>query len=85
MNNHSDCTNFIPVDVAKGLCNLHNQEIMAPGDICSDFEETPKCKNCSHFTEPNEKGMGNCKGFADDFWTFGDLRTGNCENYLAKS
>jgi len=79
--NHSDCYNFIPIDVAKGICNINNKEILIDGSICSDFEALPKCKHCKNFTEPDENGMGICTGFADNAWTFGELKVTTCEKY----
>ena len=79
--NHSDCYNFIPVDVAKGLCSVHNKEIIIEGDICPDFEILPKCKHCSNFSEPDEKDMGTCLGFPDKGWVFGELKATTCEKY----
>ncbi len=79
--NHSDCYNFIPVDVAKGICNINNKEILIDGSVCSDFEALPECKHCKNFTEPDENGMGICTGFADNAWTFGDLKVTTCEKY----
>ncbi len=63
------------------ICNINNKEILIDGSICSDFEALPKCKHCKNFTEPDENGMGICTGFADNAWTFGELKVTTCEKY----
>lgn len=82
--NHSDCRNFIPVDVAKGYCNAHKMEILIDGDICPKFDTLPKCKNCLNFTDIDEKSMGTCQGFKDKYWTYADLKAVTCECYQGK-
>ncbi len=82
--NHADCRNFVPVDVAKGLCLAHNKEILIDGPACPKFETLPKCKNCSKFTDVNDKALGNCRGFKDKYWTYADLKAVNCEMYSAQ-
>jgi len=81
---HSDCLNFIPVDVAKGICNFYSKEILVEGKICENFKVMPECNNCSYFTEPDSKGTGKCTGFSDDYWTFATLKAVNCEKYNLK-
>ncbi len=81
---HADCENFIPVDVAKGICTAHSTEIPADGESCPLFATAPKCKNCRHFTDPDEKGTGNCTGFTDAFWSYPELRAQTCEEYTRR-
>lgn len=82
--NHNDCRNFIPVDAAKGICSVNKTEILIDGPTCPKFETLPKCKNCSNFTDQDDKAMGICAGFKDKYWTFGDLKAVTCEGYQAK-
>lgn len=79
--NHSDCRSFIPIDVAKGFCLNNNTEVLIDGEPCPKFEAVAKCKNCSNFVSPDEKGIGTCKGFADNYWTMAELKTVTCEKY----
>ncbi len=81
---HIDCLNFIPVDVAKGICNFHSKEILVEGNICENFKLMPECNNCSYFMEPDSKGTGKCAGFSDNYWTFASLKAVNCEKYNMK-
>ncbi|WP_093688760.1 4-hydroxyphenylacetate decarboxylase small subunit [Sporolituus thermophilus] len=82
--NHNDCRNFIPIDVAKGICNVHQKEILTDGQICPKFDAMPKCKHCANFTEPDEKLIGRCLGFGDNYWTFGELKAAVCEHFRGK-
>ena len=81
---HHDCRNFIPIDVAKGICNLINQNVLIDSDVCPEFAEISKCKNCSNFKDPDETMVGNCVGFADNYWTYGNLNGVLCEKYQSK-
>lgn len=81
---HSDCRNFIPIDVAKGICGLINQNVLIDTQVCPKFKEVAKCKNCSNFKDPDEKMIGRCAGFNDDYWAYGDLKSVLCEKYQAK-
>lgn len=81
---HHDCRNFIPIDVAKGICSLTNQTLLIDGEVCPKFVEIAKCKNCSNFKNPDEKMIGSCVGFKDDYWTYADLKGVLCEKYQSK-
>lgn len=81
---HSDCRNFIAIDVAKGICNIFDKDIFIDGDICPDFLLLPKCKNCENFLVQDEKEVASCKGFSDNYWTFDELSAVNCEKYKLK-
>ncbi|HHW39766.1 MAG TPA: 4-hydroxyphenylacetate decarboxylase small subunit [Syntrophomonadaceae bacterium] len=82
---HHDCRNFIPVDVAKGICNVHKQMVLIDTPVCEKFRTLPKCKNCAHFTaDPGQDTMGTCEAEKTKPWTFADLITVTCENYSAK-
>ena len=82
--NHSDCANFIPIDVAKGVCHA-NGDIVVQTDspTCERFAPGMKRKFCSHLSEPDEKGMAICSGFAVESWAFAELGAKNCENFAA--
>ena len=32
--NHSDCQNFIPIDVAKGYCNMLKANVVIDSPVC---------------------------------------------------
>lgn len=83
--NHSDCRNFIPVDVAKGICGLRNENVLIDTPVCDKYVTLPKCKNCACFTEDVDEGFGVCK--ADEKmnpWTFAELHAVACEMYRGK-
>ena len=80
--NHMDCRNFIAIDVAKGMCHANGDKIiLADGPICPKYQEMPKCKFCSQFTNPDDKGIGMCEGFKVKDWTYADLKAGTCEHF----
>lgn len=82
---HSDCTNFSPIDVAKGICRLCNELIFIDTDTCGSFDRLPKCNNCSNFKEPNTDDIGTCEGFKKTYWTHGELNAMSCEGYCIKA
>ncbi|MFZ5754411.1 MAG: 4-hydroxyphenylacetate decarboxylase small subunit [Bacillota bacterium] len=81
---HDDCRNFIPIDVAKGFCNVKKMNVLIDTPACEQFKALPKCKVCVNFTVPDEKSLGTCVGFKDNYWTYADLRAVTCEMYKAK-
>lgn len=82
---HKDCRNFVPVDVAKGFCNVHKQMVLIDSDVCETFKVLPKCENCAKF-EPysSEDTLGTCLAEKAKPWTFADLITVTCEMYCTK-
>lgn len=82
--NHSDCANYIPIDVAKGFCRLSNKKILLDGEVCPNFVTKAKCKNCANFKNPDKDNIGTCAGLEKESWTFGDLVAVTCEGYKAK-
>lgn len=83
--NHTDCRNFVPVDVAKGICGLRNEKVLIDTPVCEKFDSLPKCKNCVCFGDVDEEGLGVCK--ADEKrtpWTYADLPAVTCGMYKAK-
>lgn len=80
---HNDCRNFVPVDVAKGLCRVSKQMIFIDDTaVCPKFEQLSKCENCGNFVNPDSDNMGTCVGLSDkEFWASGNMLAGNCEGY----
>jgi 4-hydroxyphenylacetate decarboxylase small subunit len=80
--NHTDCRNFIAIDVAKGMCHANGDTIiLIDGPVCAQYIELAKCKFCSKFTGVDEKGIGTCEGFKVINWAYADLRATACENF----
>ena len=82
--NHTDCGNFIPIDVAKGFCNMLKGNVVVDSPVCNRFEQVAKCRVCTRFAFPDEKGIGKCGGFCDESWTFAELKAVNCEKFQAR-
>jgi hypothetical protein len=81
MSKHSDCANYIPIDVAKGICHANGDvtvQIDAP--VCPKFTPGFKCKFCSHYV-PGEQNMGTCNGFETEYWAFAENGAKNCEKF----
>ncbi|MCT4606168.1 MAG: 4-hydroxyphenylacetate decarboxylase small subunit [Marinisporobacter sp.] len=81
---HNDCSNFAPIDIAKGICRLTNNIIFTDTATCPKFTALKKCKNCSHFTNSNEDNVGTCLGLEKESWTYGELCAVTCEGYQEK-
>ena len=82
---HNDCRNFIPVDVAKGICSLANEMIIIDSGACPKFEQLAKCKNCRGFVNPDKDNIGTCVGLNDGgFWALGETIAVTCEGYQVK-
>ncbi|SMB98638.1 4-hydroxyphenylacetate decarboxylase small subunit [Thermanaeromonas toyohensis ToBE] len=81
---HNDCRNFIPVDVAKGICRRTEQLIVIDSPVCPNFTALPKCKNCSHFSaSETEEFIGTCEAEKSKPWTYSELIAVTCEMYNA--
>lgn len=78
---HSDCVNFSTIDVAKGICRVTNQIIFTDTEVCKNFNELSKCRNCLNFKNPDKDNIGTCAGFKKETWTFADLNAVTCECY----
>ena len=74
----NDCLNFCSIDAAKGICRLTKQLINIDSDVCGKFQLAPKCSNCEHFHDADEKGIGICKGLSKEDWVYGSLNAGTC-------
>ena len=71
-NNHADCRNFTPIDVAKGICHANNDSIiLIDSETCPMFTPIAKCKCCKCFIEADENNIGICDGFKIKDWTYG--------------
>ena len=61
-NNHADCRNFTPIDVAKGICHANNDSIiLIDSETCPMFTPIAKCKCCKCFIEADENNIGGCR------------------------
>ena len=84
MNNsykHSDCRNFAPVDVAKGICHRKKELILADGDLCENFIELPKCKHCQNYLPGGEEYLGLCNASQPAVMAYPDLISVTCEYF----
>lgn len=81
---HNDCLNFCSIDAAKGICRLTKQCIAIDSNLCGSFTLAPKCNNCEHFHNADEKGIGLCKGLTKEDWVYGSLPAVTCTSYKAK-
>ncbi|MGI9860532.1 4-hydroxyphenylacetate decarboxylase small subunit [Moorella naiadis] len=80
---HNDCRNFVPVDVAKGICRVRNELIAIDTPTCQKFDPLPKCKNCANFTA-TENTLGVCEADKNKPWAFEDLIAVTCAMYRAQ-
>jgi 4-hydroxyphenylacetate decarboxylase small subunit len=83
--NHQDCANFLPLDVAKGLCNRSGEIVFIDTPPCGEFAAAPKCRNCSHFSLAQDGESGTCTGFDIPATAYPDLRAMNCERHTRKA
>ena len=80
--NHSDCANFIPIDVAKGICHANGDIVVqVDTETCLKFTPRRKCKFCSHLSNVDDRGMGTCEGFPVNDWAFAENGAQNCEMF----
>lgn len=78
---HNDCKYFNPIDVFKGICRKTGTAVFIDTPPCPAFLEAQKCRNCSHFTNPNSEEIGTCTGLTKEFWAYGDMNAKTCEGY----
>ena len=81
---HNDCSNFAPIDVAKGICRITNKTVFTDTPVCPTFSELAKCKNCTHFVDSKKENMGVCTGLEKENWTYANLVAKTCEGYDKK-
>jgi 4-hydroxyphenylacetate decarboxylase small subunit len=77
--NNLDCRNYAPVDVAKGICQVRKQLVLADGEACEMFEKLPKCRHCAKYTPGQEEYLGTCAASANRPMTYPDLISVTCE------
>ena len=79
MAEHKDCRNYAPIDVAKGICHVRKEIILADGTSCESFERLPKCKHCQHYVPGSEAHLGTCQAETTRPMTYPDLIGVTCE------
>ncbi|MCQ2966592.1 MAG: 4-hydroxyphenylacetate decarboxylase small subunit [Alphaproteobacteria bacterium] len=81
---HFDCKNYIHLDCEKGMCALSKMIVPIDGegsDACPKFILAEKCGNCAFFENPNQYGIGTCKGFEKENWAYNTCGACGCEKY----
>jgi 4-hydroxyphenylacetate decarboxylase small subunit len=78
---HLDCRNFAPVDVAKGICHVKKELVLADGDSCETFDKLPKCKHCRNYAAGDQAYLGTCQASPSRPMTFPDLNGVTCEHF----
>ncbi len=78
---HLDCRNFAPVDVAKGICHVKKQLILADGESCETFQKLPKCKHCQSYLPGDQAYIGACAASSPHPMTYPDLAAVTCEDF----
>lgn len=79
---HTDCRNYAPLDVAKGICHRTKEIVLADGDQCDHFVPTQKCKFCVYYVS-TEPYFGNCYAVSNHPVTYPDLITVTCQDFRA--
>jgi len=79
---HTDCRNYAPLDVAKGICHRTKEIVLADTDQCEHFVATQRCKFCDHYVS-TEPYLGNCRAASHHPVTYADLIAVTCENFRA--
>jgi 4-hydroxyphenylacetate decarboxylase small subunit len=83
MSKHNDCKNFTDLDVFKGYCRKIDALVLIDVPTCKNFAEKPKCRNCTHFSNPDEFEIGSCVGLSKEYWSYGEMNAKTCEGYSA--
>ena len=78
---HSDCLNFCPVDVAKGVCRRTGELTIIDSNTCECYQPLPKCKFCAHYVSAEEQ-LGLCKAEAGHPWAYGEMIAVTCEMFV---
>jgi 4-hydroxyphenylacetate decarboxylase small subunit len=82
---HLDCRNFALVDVAKGICHLKKQLLLADGESCETFQKLPKCKHCQNYAAGEQRYIGICGASISRPMTYPDLVAVTCEQFAWRS
>jgi 4-hydroxyphenylacetate decarboxylase small subunit len=77
-----DCRNYAPVDVAKGICHVRKQMVLADDEACEQFERLPKCRHCANYTPRPEQYLGTCGATPVRAMAYPDLSAVTC-NWFA--
>jgi 4-hydroxyphenylacetate decarboxylase small subunit len=77
---HADCDNFVPLDVAKGICRLSDEVVLIDSEVCGNFEQIPKCRDCKFF-RIDEAELGTCTGREKQYWADGNYRAQLCREF----
>ena len=77
---HIDCRNFAALDVAKGICHLKKEIVLADEACCENFEKLPRCKFCSNYSSV-EEFTGICSAEESRPMAYPDLIAVTCENF----
>lgn len=80
---HTECRNYAPVDVAKGICHRTKEIVLADGEHCEHIEKIQKCKFCSQYTASKQEFLGTCGAVISKPMTYPDLVTVTCEMFRA--
>lgn len=83
---HRECINYIDLDCEKGMCAISKGQVPIDGEgseACEKYQAAPLCQNCQNFCEPNQRGIGICKGFEKEDWAYGTCGAFACEKYRA--
>ncbi len=83
--NHQDCANFLPVDVAKGLCSHSGEMVFIDTPPCGDFAPARQCWGCRHFSTERDGETGTCGGFETPATAYPGLRAMNCDRFSEKT
>ncbi len=81
---HSDCRNYAPVDVVKGICHRTKEMVAADAPHCEHYVQLNKCKFCARFTAAGEEFMGTCNADGAGVWTYPDLIATTCADFTAQ-
>ncbi len=76
---HLDCRNYAPVDVAKGICHVKKEIVLADGESCESFEKLPKCKFCKNYAPGEGEYIGTCEASKTRPMTYPDLIGVTCD------
>ena len=76
---HIDCRNFAPVDVAKWICHVKKQLMMADDTSCENYIRLPKCKHCVKYVPGVPEHLGTCTATQNSCMTYPDLIAVTCE------
>ena len=79
-----DCRNFAPLDVAKGICHIQKQVVLAEGEACEMFDALPKCKFCEKYILGEDEYLGTCAASSTRPMAYPDLIAVTCEWFTWK-